>query len=193
MSKQLLYTAHSSISIWGIISGSRAAQTSMFEGESIALHAWFLCEVIYAPLSALVRTSIAVFLLRIATNKIHRGMIYGSIISVWTMSVVYFFLLLFQCRPMSYFYEQILGIPGSCISSHAVPRATIAHSVISAAMDFILALLPVTMLHHVQLNKRTKASISMLLGMGVLYVSSPSSFLGAHHFGLYVETVQELL
>jgi hypothetical protein len=141
---------------------------SPLEGESIALHAWLLCEVIYAPLSALIRTSIAVFLLRIAAVRAHKYIIYGNLLSIWILATVYFFTLLFQCNPVSYFYEQVLGHPGSCIDPDIVPRATIAQSVISAITDFILALLPISILWDIRLNKRTKAGVAALLGLGFL-------------------------
>ena len=118
----------------------------------------------------MIRTSIAVFLLRIATVKAHRRIIYGNITCIWLLTVIYLFIMIYQCSPPSYFYEQILpGHSGVCPDKNRVPRATIAHSIISALTDFILALLPIAILWDVKLNKRTKATIATLLGLGVLY------------------------
>jgi len=171
-SNKLIYTAHNTISVWGIVYASQASQTNPLQGQSIALHSWFICEVLYAPLSALVRSSIALFLLRIATVKWHRYTIYGTLIIVWALSIPFFFILLFQCNPPQHFYEQVLdpAPSGTCINHAIVPRATIAHSVIGALMDFVLALLPIAILWDVKLSKRTKAGVAALLGMGLLYV-----------------------
>lgn len=45
---------------------------------------------------------------------------------------------------------------------------TIAHSIVNAVTDFILAFLPIAILWNVKLNKRTKVGVATLLGMGVL-------------------------
>ncbi|KAH8883947.1 hypothetical protein GQ53DRAFT_629792, partial [Thozetella sp. PMI_491] len=166
----LIYTGYAIIAVWGIIGGGTGQHfVDIKPAEAAqALEAWFLCEVIYAPLSALVRTSIGVFLLRIATNKTHRAIIYSTIIVIWILSVIYFFLMMFQCSPPSYFWEQVYHKSGSCMDLNVIPAATIAHSVISAVCDFILALLPVAMMWNVQLNKRTKVTVAALLSMGLI-------------------------
>jgi hypothetical protein len=138
------------------------------ESASIALEAWYLCEAIYAPLSGLVRTSIAIFLLRIAQAPAHKCIIWGNMVVIWAISITFFVLVLVQCTPPSYFWKQVLGEQGRCIDSSIIPGATIAHSVISASSDFILALLPIAMLWNVQLNRRTKLTIAVLLGLGFL-------------------------
>ncbi|KAK4162529.1 hypothetical protein QBC43DRAFT_336318 [Cladorrhinum sp. PSN259] len=165
----LIYTAHSTITLWGIIYASQEGDKDFIRGESIALHSWFLGETLYAPMSALIRTSIAVFLLRIATDKAHRWIIYACLDVTWVLSVVYFFLVLFQCSPPSYFYNQVLDPSGgNCLYKNIIPRATIAHSIICAVVDFILAFLPVAILWNVRLNKRTKVVVATLLSMGLL-------------------------
>ncbi|KAK3337378.1 integral membrane protein [Cercophora scortea] len=164
----LLYTAFAGISIWGILYGSAQIDTNLLEGERNALHSWFLCEIIYPLLSALIRTSIAVFLLRIATAKAHRYIIYTALVFIWVLSIAYFFIVLFQCSPTSFFYDQVIGESGTCIDADVIPRATLAHSVVNATADFILALLPVAILWRVKLSRGTKAGIAVLLGMGIL-------------------------
>jgi hypothetical protein len=80
---------------------------------------WFLCEVIYTPLSALIRTSIALFLLRIVVAKAHQLTIYASLTFIWTLSTVYFFIIMFQCNPPMFFYEQVFeGRRGYWYVSH---------------------------------------------------------------------------
>ncbi|KAK4180406.1 hypothetical protein QBC36DRAFT_297622 [Triangularia setosa] len=165
----ILYTTHATITIWGIVYASDEGDKDFVRGENIALHSWFLNEALYAPLSALIRTSIAVFLLRIATAKVHRNMIYVNLACTWVLTTIYFFIVVFQCSPSSYFYDQVLDPSGgSCIDKNIVPRVTIAHSIINAITDFILAFLPIAILWDVKLDKRTKAGVATLLGMGVL-------------------------
>ncbi|KAK0633549.1 hypothetical protein B0T14DRAFT_575735 [Immersiella caudata] len=167
-SAMLIFTSHGIITLWGIVEASIEGEVDYPRGENIALHSWFLGELLYAPLSALIRSSIAVFLLRIVRAKVHRVVIYGALAVTWTLSVIYFFMLLFQCWPVSHFYDQVLGQDGTCMNKNIVPTATLAHSIISACTDFLLALLPVLILWNVRLNKRTKIGIATLLSLGLL-------------------------
>jgi len=175
---QLAYTAYSIIALHGIVAGGTGLHRTDLtpEGAAIALRAWWLCEVLYTPIVLLIRTSVAAFLLRIANNRVHQCIIYVDLAVIWAVSVAFFFILVFQCSPVSYFWMQALGDKASCIDQRVVPAATIAHSVISAVSDWVLGLLPIAMLWNVQLNKRTKATISFLLGLGLLCVPvSPCS------------------
>lgn len=122
----------------------------------------------YAPLSAMVRTSVAIFLLRVATEPIHRWIVIVDIAVVWIVGVAFLFMVSFQCDPPTYFYEQVFGAVGKCMNLNVVPDATIAHSVINAVCDLVFAALPIAMLWNVQLNKRTKIVIAVLLGMGAI-------------------------
>ena len=83
-------------------------------------------------------------------------------------STFYFFLVLFQCTPYSYFWEQYAGKNGSCINPAAVPDASIAHSAVSFTTDWILGLLPIVLIWDLKMNLRTKVSVACLLGLGLL-------------------------
>lgn len=152
-----------------IIGGTGKHITELTIGETyLGLKTWLISEVMYAPLSAMVRTSVALFLLRVANKPIHRWIVLVDLFVVWVVSVVFLFIVLFQCNPPSYFYNQALGAKGHCMDIEVVPNAVIAHSVIGAACDLVFAGLPVAMLWNVQLNKRTKIVVALLLGMGAV-------------------------
>jgi hypothetical protein len=87
---------------------------------------------------------------------------------VISFSTFYFFLVLFQCSPVSFFWSQYKGVNGSCINPAAVPDASIAHSVVSFTADWILGLLPIVLLWDLKMNTRTKASVAGLLSLGLL-------------------------
>lgn len=154
----------------GIIKGGTGKHITQLTVEEtyLGLKTWYISELIYAPLSAMVRTSVALFLLRVATKAIHRWIVYVDLIIVWIMSLVFLFIAILQCSPPSFFYNQVLGAKGQCMNVNILPNATIAHSVIGAVCDLVFAGLPVAMLWNVQLNKRTKIVIAVLLGMGAV-------------------------
>lgn len=168
--KQIVYTGYSIDAIIGILRGGTGKHVTelTLEETYLGLKTWYVSEIMYAPLSAMVRTSVALFLLRVATNPVHRWIVLIDLAVVWIVSVVFLFIVLFQCSPPSYFYDQIFGAEGHCMNINVVPNATIAHSVIGAACDLVFAGLPVAMLWNVQLNKRTKTVIALLLGMGAV-------------------------
>ena len=133
---------------------------------------YFICEMLYLPVSSLVRTSIALFLLQLSPPRNLRITVYTVITSVWILFVVTLFILVFQCSPPAFLWEQILGADGSCWQSGIIPSITVTHSVISSVIDFLLALLPVALVRKVKLSLRTKAMVVGILGLGVSYDDS---------------------
>ncbi|KUJ22539.1 uncharacterized protein LY89DRAFT_302918 [Mollisia scopiformis] len=133
-----------------------------------ALYYWWLCELFYTVTTVFIRLSIAVFLLRICVKPIHKYIVYGTLSMVIVFSTFYFFLVLFQCSPYSYFWGQYEGKKGSCINPAAVPDASITHSVVSFTADWILGLLPIVLIYDLKMNVRTKVSVAGLLGLGLL-------------------------
>ncbi|KAI0125778.1 integral membrane protein [Xylariales sp. AK1849] len=169
----LIYTAYGVIDIHGVVMGGTGKHTKelSLDGIAVALRAWYLCEVLNAPLSALIRTSIALFLLRLVVNPWHIWVIRINLGIIWLTSIIYFFLMTLQCLPPSFFWEGpalVPGVAGTCIDHNVVPLATIVYSVLSAISDWILGLLPIAMLWNVSINARTKASIAVLLSMGLI-------------------------
>jgi hypothetical protein len=167
---QLLYQVYGFFALDGIVRGGTGLHRTALnlDTAALALRAWYMCEVLYPAISLLIRSSVGWFLLRIATNKVHRRIIWIDLGIIWVVTVAYFFIMVFQCSPVSYFWMQVYGMEGHCIDPRVVPAATIAHSILSAFSDWILGLLPIFMLWHVKLNKRTKVTISVLLSLGLV-------------------------
>ncbi|KAF5121046.1 hypothetical protein E5D57_013382 [Metarhizium anisopliae] len=141
----LLYTLMAGFALEGIIDGGIGKHTSdiPLEEASIAFRAWFICELIYGPLSAVVRTSIALLLLRLNPSRIQKRILYVCMAIVYAFTVVYFLINLLQCSPPSYFWEQFrnFDMAGRCDNPHLLPNAAIAHSVIAAASDLVISIL----------------------------------------------------
>ncbi|KAK6078740.1 integral membrane protein [Seiridium cupressi] len=141
------------------------------DGIEVALRAWYLCEVLYAPLSAIIRTSIALFVLRLASKRWQIWTITINLAIVWLVSITYFFLMALQCLPPNDFWQgpvRAPGVTGACINHDVVPIATVVHSSVSAVSDWVLGLLPIAMLWNIAINRRTKFSIAVLLSMGFI-------------------------
>ncbi|KAI8235250.1 hypothetical protein K4K57_003830 [Colletotrichum sp. SAR 10_99] len=166
----IMYTVYGAVALHGVIQGATGKHLTELtvEQAAISLRAWYICEVIYSPITLAIRTSICLLLLRLALNKVHRWVIYVNMAIVLLISIAYFFIMTFQCSPPSYFWRQLYGEKGKCINYNIVPDATIAHSIISAVSDWCIGLLPIALLWNVNLNRRTKALVAVLLSMGMV-------------------------
>jgi hypothetical protein len=166
---QIFFTTYCACSLSGVHYGTgRHLEDIPPKDIPTALYYWWLCELFYTITTVLIRLSIAVFLLRICIKPGERWLIYGTLTMVISFSIFYFFLDLFQCSPVSFFWRQYEGQKGRCINPAAVPDASIAHSVVSFTADWILGLLPVVLLWHLKMNTRTKVSVAGLLSLGLL-------------------------
>jgi len=133
-----------------------------------ALYFWWLCEIFYSLSTVLIRLSISVFLIRICLRRIYKIIIYVTVAIVLIFSTFYVFLILFQCSPVDFFWNQYKGEKGHCINPAYITNATIAHSAISFTADWVFGFLPIALIWNLQLNKRTKISIAGVLSLGLL-------------------------
>lgn len=165
---QMAYTAYSIEAMYGILFGGTGRHMADLSTQQIyiGLKCWYISEILYAPISAMVRTSVALFLLRVSVDSYHKWIVLTNLSIIYLITIVFMFVVTFQCDPPSYFYDQVLGLEGHCMDITVVPYVTIAHSAVGAVCDLVFASLPIAFLWNVQLNKRTKFVVACLLGMG---------------------------
>ncbi|KAH7131285.1 hypothetical protein EDB81DRAFT_763933 [Dactylonectria macrodidyma] len=89
-------------------------------------------------------------------NTIHRWIIWTNLGLIAIVAIAFFFILVFQCYPVAYFWRQVYGDESHCIDKNVVAYSVIVHSIVSALSDWCLGLLPISLLWHVQINRRTK-------------------------------------
>lgn len=145
--EQLGYTATGYFVLSAVIDGGlgRPATELGLGNAEVSLRSWFGNMALSGPVSGLARISIALFLLRIAVKKWHRLSLQALIGATAVMTIVYFFIVLFQCSAPSYFWERLReGASGSCGHDNAVRAATLVWGSFAAAMDWILGLLPIS-------------------------------------------------
>ncbi|KAI1180684.1 hypothetical protein F4777DRAFT_258348 [Nemania sp. FL0916] len=134
----------------------------------VELRSWFFNMVLSGPVSGATRISIALFLLRIAVKKWHRIVLQAIIGVTIIMTAVYFFLLIFQCSPPSYFWTKVNGGSGFCNHLDDAQAATLVWGSFAAAMDFILGLLPIFVLWRLRINRQSKIGIAAILSFGIV-------------------------
>src|SRR5687768_12693134 len=92
-SVQAMYMPYGIMALHGVVAGGTGRTVGTFNAETaaISLRAWYVCEVLYSPITICIRVSICVFLLRIAAQKVHRWILIGNIAVISIISVAYFF------------------------------------------------------------------------------------------------------
>lgn len=115
----------------------------------------------------MVKIAICLFLLRIVVQKSHKWAIYITIAVVTTYSFCFFLVVLLQCRPVSYYWNQ--DQPGQC-KPDVMIGATIAYGVVCMATDFTIGIIPLFIVRQLQMNFRTKCAVAGILAMAAVYV-----------------------
>jgi hypothetical protein len=139
---------------------------------------WWTCEPLYVLANMAIKASIAIFLLRICVNKIHKFIIWAVIGVTEVYSLFFFLLFVLQCRPTSLFWLRYGDSPpsGSCLDAIVVSDAFYAYSAISCLTDWTYSILPIFLVWKLQMNKRVKISVVAILAAGAMYDHSPFPF-----------------
>ncbi|KAF3765585.1 hypothetical protein M406DRAFT_240473, partial [Cryphonectria parasitica EP155] len=138
----------------------------------IATKYCFLAAVVYIALSYLVKVIVGLFLVRICSASHQKW----QRISIWTMLVVvglfygaYFFIAIFACQPVEYVWTRDDPVPptsGQCNPSVAATSISYIATVLNCVADWMLAILPATVVWKARLDSRTKISICVILAIG---------------------------
>jgi hypothetical protein len=74
--------------------------------------------------------------------------------------------LVFQCWPISAAWSSSTRDPTRCFSNSTFSSIGLANSSINCATDFLLAVLPIPVIVHLHVNKRTKITLVLILSLG---------------------------
>ena len=118
----------------------------------------------------LAKMSVGCFLIRLITNKLHMWIVYIAMGCTGLAGAVFFFVTIFQCHPVSYFWYQRQD--GTCIPAEVIIGLAFLYSTINAISDFTFALLPGFLVWNLKMKLRTKLALIPLLAMGCVYVAS---------------------
>lgn len=118
-----------------------------------------------------IKASIGIMLLRLCVNKIHQTIVWTVLIITELYSAMFFFIFLFQCLPSRYFWEQYTGGEGTCMDPFIVVAVFYGYSAITCAGDWTFSILPVFLVWDLQMGRREKISVIMILAVGALYVA----------------------
>lgn len=114
------------------------------------------------------KTSIGFFLLRVTVEQIYIWIIYSAMAITVVTGIVFFFVTVLQCSPVSYFWGRAVGAHGQCLDMEIIIGLTYFYSAVSALCDFTFGLLPIVMLWNLNMSRSTKIAIAPILSMACI-------------------------
>ncbi|KAE8146930.1 hypothetical protein BDV25DRAFT_143227 [Aspergillus avenaceus] len=166
----MLLTMALSISGWAIIIpeviyGAGRHTVYVQDTAVIAQHLNFATQAIYMWAIGLVKVSIGLFLLRFAPRKGYKVFIWVVIVLMLLYTTICFFTLVFQCKDIRKIWDP--SIDSTCFTPIQLLKLSYTNTALNILTDLIFAILPASMLRHLQVNRRVKASLICILGLGI--------------------------
>ena len=132
------------------------------------LQYWWLCEPFYVLSSMSIKASIGIMLLRISAKRSHLIVLWVTLAIIELYGAFFFFLFVFQCMPLQYFWTQYTGGSGHCIDTSITVAATYGYSAITCAGDLVYSILPYFMVWNLQMKKRERVLVIVILAMAAV-------------------------
>lgn len=112
----------------------------------------------------LVKASISIALLRLATAKAHRIILWVVVVSSGATGAGAFTSLFIVCKPLQATWNPGLG---QCIPYSLVTNLSYIFSAVTIPTDFVCAILPLFIFRRLQMPRRTKNTLLAILGLGM--------------------------
>lgn len=114
----------------------------------------------------LTKLSICILLLRIPVEKHLIRPIQGAMAFLIITNLVLTLLWIFQCNPIAGAWNKMT--PATCFTDAQLLEIILSQAIISIISDFALALFPIELLRKVQIQRRTKIGLCILMGLGLM-------------------------
>lgn len=140
---------------------------------------WWLCEIAYCFSSIFCKVSICIFLMRITVKRQHIWALYTVMALTVLAGLIFMFLLLLQCKPLSYFWMRTAldpSIEGYCISINIIIVMSYIYSAFAALCDFTVGILPIFIVRKLHMKREAKLAVVGILSMACMYVISTETF-----------------
>ncbi|KAM0272113.1 hypothetical protein ACHAPA_002409 [Fusarium lateritium] len=135
-----------------------------------AMKYWWWCYLWYCLTMIASKISIGYLLLRITNRKLDIWIIYGVMAITVSTGVVFFFVTLFQCSPISFFWNK--DQPGTCVKPEVIMALTYLYSVFSVISDFTCAILPMFLVAKLNMGRKTKLALIPIMAMACVASSA---------------------
>ncbi|KAL5364389.1 putative integral membrane protein [Aspergillus floccosus] len=137
----------------------------------IALLCWWLGQIFYIWTCVVAKISIVLTLLRITIVRTHAIILYIITTLNVIVGLLFFFFSIFQCKPIDFFWDRMTK-RGTCLDPDLLLGIVYLYTVMAAVTDFTIGLLPIFMIWNLQMRRRTKFSLAVILGLGIVASSA---------------------
>ncbi|KAL3954010.1 hypothetical protein ACCO45_011966 [Purpureocillium lilacinum] len=167
----ILYVAMSNTGVhYG--TGQHMDVLSPFQREKAMMY-WWYCYMFYILCMVCSKLSFAWFLLRITTARVHAWVVYAASLLSVLAATIFFFVTIFQCKPVSFYWTRLGGnIDGTCLSMDVIMSIAYFYSICSIVTDFTFAVLPAFVIWNLQLKMRARLALIVLIAMGCVASSA---------------------
>ncbi|KAI5461187.1 hypothetical protein BGZ63DRAFT_453992 [Mariannaea sp. PMI_226] len=165
---QLIFTVSCAFILMGVHNGlGRHNDAVTNDKKKVAALMWqALATATYVLDMMFIKVSIGVFLLRLSVHRVYTWILWTSLCLIIIWSSVIFFWDIFQCDPVAKQWDYQITT-GSCVGAEQIIAAAYSISAMTIVSDWLYALLPIPMLWAVKMTKQAKATVTVVLGLGI--------------------------
>ncbi|EME85190.1 uncharacterized protein MYCFIDRAFT_119694, partial [Pseudocercospora fijiensis CIRAD86] len=168
LATQLLFSAYLTAQLIGVAYGTGQHLEDLIPWRAErALKAWYFCEIFYVCSTSFLKVSIGLFLLRVATNKIHIWIVRMIMILAAVFGFAFLFVVIFQCWPISDWWS-LDPTQKHCIKPDIVIGLTYGVSGLNVIADWTLGILPAFIVKDLQMSVRQKRLVAIILSFAAV-------------------------
>ncbi|GME31989.1 putative integral membrane protein [Neofusicoccum parvum] len=132
-----------------------------------AFRAYYFGEMSYVASVLFVKLSLCYFYLPLTNLRWQIYTVYALVVINSVYTTAYLCVIIFQCSPVDYFWNQFLNASGGrCLNTTVIMNLSYCHNTMEILSDWILSVMPIWLLKGTQLPTRTKIAVSVLLSLG---------------------------
>ncbi|KAF2210361.1 hypothetical protein CERZMDRAFT_28819, partial [Cercospora zeae-maydis SCOH1-5] len=186
LAAQMFFTAYLTVQLGGVIygTGQHLEDIEPYDAET-ALMYWYLCEIFYVCATTVLKISIGLFLLRVATNRIHICIIRMVMLLGLVFGVAFTFVIIFQCWPISDWWS-LDPRQKHCIKPEVVVGLTYGVSGLNVIADWTLGILPAFIVKDLQMSTRQKRLVAVILSFAA--IGSSATIVRLPYVGSLIES-----
>lgn len=163
------YTAYLSSQLGGAAYGTGQHREAITDANAqIALRFWFFCEIFYTMSTSILKIAVGFFLLRITIIPIHVWIIRIIMAVSAVVGVAYTSLVIFQCKPISFWWDLNPDHTGTCLSPALLTNFTYVVSALNSFADWTFGILPIFIVKDLQMKRRVKVVVASVIALAAM-------------------------
>ncbi|KAG8162205.1 hypothetical protein KVR01_007970 [Diaporthe batatas] len=138
--------------------------TLSFDDITSFARCFYVLQVLYVIGLPMVKLSLLFFYLRVFPARPIRRVLWGTIVLILLYSVTFLFISIFECTPISFFWESWDGEhEGKCLDLHGISWTQAA---VSIGLDLWMLAIPLSQLPGLKLHWKKKVSVGLMFFVG---------------------------